>query len=479
VQLCATLRADHLDCDEAILFLFDIFTFGLAWWMGLYLLGRDWSKALLRRAGFGLLCYALALAADLLSRVAADDAVIGWVTQLRQALIVLPALFWSGALFHLLPGNNGLHQRLERAWRWGLAPLVLVGLLLNAGAGLLVDDSGAAARGGLVGLGLLVFLPLVLGFVLVWRHTLTTRPGNAIGLLLAATIFFGLGIALLLFPLELVPQSWVILAIGGDLLLLGVAIAMLDAFDEGEALRAAMLRSFDAALIIALLFGGMVGLTMFFSTGVVPAMLALLLATVAAAIAMQTLAGPLEAVLDRVAFANLPQLRRARADLRGAAEALPRVNANLELAGLDEAEFARLTRRALGYYGDLSRLASSPLTRLPLIDARLSARSAPDDPIERATELKHLLAESIARLKPRTQGDFGTSDEWRYYNALYFPYVNGLKPYSQRANHSGLDPASSQALAWFRSAIPERTLYNWQNTAAKLVAQDLRSRMEG
>ena len=40
-----------------------------------------------------------------------------------------------------------------------------------------------------------------------------------------------------------------------------------------------------------------------------------------------------------------------------------------------------------------------------------------------------------------------------------------------------LDPAAQEALDWFRTYIPERTLYNWQNAAAKLVAQDLRERM--
>ena len=109
---------------------------------------------------------------------------------------------------------------------------------------------------------------------------------------------------------------------------------------------------------------------------------------------------------------------------------------------------------------------------------RLDRRRAPDEPLERAAELKALLAECIARLKPRSPGggDFGTSDEWRHYNALYFPYVAGLKPYSSRATHDGLDPASRAALDWFQTTIPERTLHNWQNAAAKLIAQDLRAR---
>ena len=163
--------------------------------------------------------------------------------------------------------------------------------------------------------------------------------------------------------------------------------------------------------------------------------------------------------------------------MRAAASALPRAAERPDLAALDEAEFAHLTRRALSHFGDLPRLAASPLTGLPLIDERLAVRGAGDDALERAAELKGLLAESIARLKPRAGGDFGTSDEWRHYNALYFPYVAGLKPYSRRAAPAGLDPAARQALGWFRADVPERTLYNWQTAAAKLVARDLRARV--
>jgi hypothetical protein len=33
-------------------------------------------------------------------------------------------------------------------------------------------------------------------------------------------------------------------------------------------------------------------------------------------------------------------------------------------------------------------------------------------------------------------------------------------------------------LEWFRTNVPERTLHNWQNAAAKLVAQDLREQFD-
>jgi hypothetical protein len=257
--------------------------------------------------------------------------------------------------------------------------------------------------------------------------------------------------------------------------LLDFAIAWLDAFDEGETLLPDLIRSFAGAGFAALLFGLQVAVAMQLGAGFGLPMIALLLATVAAAIVAQVFASPLQAALDRLAFADAPGLRRARAELRAAADALPRVDAGLDLAAIEAAEFARLTRRALSHYGDLPRLAASPLTRLPRVDARLADRAAPDDPIERAAELKRLLADAISRLKPRGGSDFGATDEWRFYNALYFPYVVGLKPYSRRNDYEQLEPAAKAALEWFQRSVPERTLHNWQNAGARLVAEQLRS----
>ncbi|HEY1016804.1 MAG TPA: hypothetical protein VGE07_29095, partial [Herpetosiphonaceae bacterium] len=129
-------------------------------------------------------------------------------------------------------------------------------------------------------------------------------------------------------------------------------------------------------------------------------------------------------------------------------------------------------RQALSHYHDLPRLTINPLTALPGIDARLGGAGG-DNLLERAAALKALLTESIARLKPQGQGDFGSSSEWRHYNALYFPYVVGLKPYSRRGAQPPLEGAARQAMDWFQAQVPERTLYNWQRAAARLVADDL------
>jgi hypothetical protein len=456
-----------------------ILTCALAWWLGLYLVGRDPARPLLRRAGLGMAFYALALAADLLSANAPFIGLAIVYGRIHAALIFLPALCWAGALIQLLPEDMPLRARLDRAWKVDMAAAIV---LASAGAAVgdrLFSAEGAApfaAAAGLV-LAALVLLPLVAGAILVARYAYRTRSRNAVGLAIAATLFFTLGLVLLVAPLGLLPRSWSLLAIGLDLLLFDFGVVALDAFDQGETLWPDVVRSFFGAAFAALLFGSQVALVMLLF-GSSFALLALLLAIVAAAIALQVFADPIQAALDRLAFVGTPRLRRERAELRAVASALPRVDAERPLAEVDEAEFARLVRRALSHYGDLPRLAASPLTRLPAIEARLLARGAPDNPLERAAELKTLLAESIERLKPRGAAAFGATDEWRHYNALFFPYIAGVKPYSRRAANAGLAPAARAALDWFAANVPERTLYNWQNAAARLIARDLRGQIQ-
>jgi hypothetical protein len=215
---------------------------------------------------------------------------------------------------------------------------------------------------------------------------------------------------------------------------------------------------------------------MFFSGGVTFHMMFLLLTIIATTVFIQAFAAHFQTFVDRIAFFNAPQVKATRAALRVAAEAAPRVNTNLNLEQLDRDEFARLTRRALSHMGDLPKLANSPLTRLPHVEARLIEQDTQLSTLTRAAELKVVLTESIERLRPPLEEVARTTDEWRHYNALYVPYVLGLKPYRQRLNWEEVDTAVQPILDWFRTQVPERTLYNWQNKAAELVAQDLRDR---
>ncbi|GKU77685.1 hypothetical protein L3i20_v220820 [Paenibacillus sp. L3-i20] len=148
-----------------------------------------------------------------------------------------------------------------------------------------------------------------------------------------------------------------------------------------------------------------------------------------------------------------------------------------EMDEVDEEEINRHTRRAPSQFGDLQRLTASPLTQLKLIDCRLRERGANDEIVECVIQLKTILLESIEHLKPKQEEAFATTDEWRFYNALYFPYIIGIKPYGLRYSASRLDSSSLEAYQWFRTYVPERTYYNWQNAGAKLVALMLKEKL--
>jgi hypothetical protein len=245
------------------------------------------------------------------------------------------------------------------------------------------------------------------------------------------------------------------LLLGFDLIFLGLTVTVWDAFDEGEAIRAHLARSFVSAFYYA---GALAFIARVFSEDIT-----LLLLLVTFGILTQTFSDAIQSALDRL---TLPQRTiQERQTLRQTAEALPLLE--LSMPALEnEEQFTRLTRRALSNLGDLPKLAKSPLINLPGIQGA--------NPLDRAHALRSLLTECIQKLKPQSESSFGTTDEWRYYNSLHFPYVLGLKPYTRYADYDSLDEVSHAALDWFQTSVPERTLHNWQNAAAKLIAEDIR-----
>lgn len=437
--------------------------FALSWWLGLYLLARDPRKPMLVLAAIGLTSFALVVALDAVRVVSGSEV----LSRIEIYLVAVPGVAWFAVLLEM--------SRPRDTWRSRAGEAALVA----AAAG--VAAVGAAMAGGVEGplrlghwvLFAAVSVPAVGALIhAVVRHS---QPRPVVGFIVVATLFFALGNAILIIPLGLVP-SWLALASTGfDVALLGIAVAIGDAFDEGQALRRDMLRSFVGTAVVAVLFGGQVlaGLAV---SGTSTTLAVLLFSSLAVAIAINVLADPLAGLLDRLAFSRAPELRADRAALRSTEAALPLRSAS-PLDDMDEDTFVRVTRRALGHYGDLSKLVASPLTALPAIDERLARRGAPDQPLERANELRALLAERIANLKPRDGNDFGTTEQWRHYNSLYFPYVVGVRAYAQNATAAGLDPAARQAWQWFVTEVPQRSLHNWQNAAARVIATDLRSEL--
>jgi hypothetical protein len=437
--------------------------FALSWWLGLYLLARDPRKPVLVLAAAGLTSFAVVVALDAV-RVVTQSEVLG---RIEIYLMALPGIAWFAVLVEL--------SRPPDSWRGRVREIVLVGAVAA------VALTGAALAGDVDG-------PLRLGHWLMFAAvslpslgamvTAMLRPAQPVPVVrfvMVATLFFALANVILIIPLGLLPSGLALASTGFDVALLGIAVALWDAFDEGQALRADMLRSFTATAAVAMLFGGqaVIGLAIA-GPSAATALTVLLFTSLAIAIAINVLADPLAGVLDRLAFSRSPALRAERAALRSTEAALP-LRSHNPLQDLDDDTFARLTRRALGHYGDLSKLVASPLTALPAIDERLAARGAADQPLERANELKALLADRIAALKPRDGNDFGTSEQWRHYNSLYFPYVVGVRAYAQNATAAGLDPVARQAWQWLVTEVPQRSLHNWQNAAARVIAADLRS----
>lgn len=432
--------------------------FAFACWLAFYLLARD-SHPRLRLTGAGLLAYALVLGLNFIS--------IGefW-GRVNWGLRLLPPLLWSGAILFIDDRIRLNRSLLQKIWKWILLPFTFfIGVGFIVKVNFITDNWTWLSI--LIGLS-----PAIFTLILLQDLLTLLRPRQATGILLAATLFFSLGESFLILPNNWFTAEWALPAIGLDLLFLGFAIAWFDAFDEGETLLYDLLRSFTVTVFTVLIFAGQIGFIIAIQAGLTPTMRILLVSTVTTAILLSVFADPLQSLMDKFVFLHAPSLRNTRLQLRSESALLPRITGGDDLENLDDDKRTRITRRALSNFGNLPKLATSPLTKLPMIDERLKERNAIDNTLERATELKTLLIESISRLKPSSPKGFDSSDEWRYYNSLYFPYVAGLRPYS-RGQQRDLALEEQEALNWLQAYVPERTLYNWQNAGAKLIANDL------
>jgi len=402
----------------------ELFFFGFTLWLGAYLLARKSQKATVQLTGWGLLAYALALAIQIIF----DQSII--------IILLIPALLWIGAALHLLPEEDNTRHALIRVWAVTAIPLAILTLI----------NTWFAA---------LIILCLIFCAALIARLASRSQFKNTFAILAAIALFITLSAGLLILPLNWIPISWGVPLLGFDLILLGLTITAWDAFDEGESIRAHLLRSFISTFYYS---GTLVLIASFFSTDTT-----LLLTLLTFGILTQAFSNNIQSLLDGLTLSR--QMNDDRQTLRQTADALPLLSA-LETDSVNEEQFTRLTRRALSHLGDLPKLATSPLTNLPAVQGT--------NPLDRAHSLKSLLTQSIQKLKPQSDSKFGTTDEWRYYNALYFPYVLGLKPYTRRADFDSLGEEARTALDWFQTSVPERTLHNWQNTAAKLISEDIR-----
>ena len=419
--------------------------FALTWWLGCYLVGRDPGRPVLWRAAGALISFAVAVAAWTIAPGSA----------LAQTLLCVPALIWAGVAVGLLADDLPERPQIDRGW------LVLSAVFL-------VTVAALPAEGKLVALA-----PLIGGLVLLWRFGDKVRPRMLPAAVTAAAVLYALGLVVTLVPIDLGAPGLVLAAMGIDLLVLGYLVAVADAVDAGERLLPDLRRAAVSAVTGALFVGGLATLTMLAAPDV-RAVIILQFLLVAAVMSYAGLVGPARRGLDRLAFLHDDRLRLDRAALLLLTEALPRRRERHHLIAMSQDEFRRLTARALDHYGDLGRLLRSPLIDLPAVDRRITGQGA-EKPLARATELRAVLRENVARLKP--PGVFGTTEEWRYYNVLHYCCVVGLRPYERQLRTDGLDRDARRALDWFKRYVPRRSMRLWQREASRVVADWLWSEL--
>jgi hypothetical protein len=244
---------------------------------------------------------------------------------------------------------------------------------------------------------------------------------------------------------------------------------------EGHAVR----RDLVAGLLKTLLVAGLMVLPWTISLAAADAWTfetsVALLFTLGVAIIGVALQDGLDHLLDRLLWHADEDEPSTRAALRTLLREIARQpDAFPPVTALDRDEFTRLTRRALSHLPNLPQLAASPLTTLQIVAQRAGENA---DALQRANTLRGILVECIDALRPPDRGTFGTTEEWRFYNALYYPYVAGISPYRHHAlaQISGEDGARD-VIRWFQAEVPQRTMHNWQNRAAERIAAILLER---
>ena len=182
-------------------------------WLGSYLLARNSQKMAVRLTGWGLLAYAIALATQIL------------FDQFILLILLLPALLWIGAALHLLPEENRTRPILIRIWLVASIPLAILTQL----------NAWFAA---------LIVLTLVLCAGMIAKLAITSHFKNTFALLAVIALFVTLSAGLLILPLNWIPPSRGMTLLGLDLIFLGITLTVWDALDEGESIRAHLVRSF-------------------------------------------------------------------------------------------------------------------------------------------------------------------------------------------------------------------------------------------
>src|SRR4029079_15516704 len=191
--------------------------FSLSWWLGLYLLARDPRKPVLVLAAVGLTSFAAVVALDAVRVTSGLDA----LSSIEIYLVAVPGIAWFAVLLELCRPSD--------SWRSRAGEITLVA---GVGAVALFGAVMAGNVDGPVRLGHWVMFAAIslstLGAMIV--AVLQRSPGRVIGLVVVGTLLFALANAIVVIPLGLVPSWIALVSTGFDVGVLGLAVAMWDAF---------------------------------------------------------------------------------------------------------------------------------------------------------------------------------------------------------------------------------------------------------
>jgi hypothetical protein len=444
---------------ELILFFF----YSLLLWLGIYIIQRDIKNTSLLLIGLSLFFSAIYYGGEILSNYSMQSNIILIAT--RDICFYLSLLLLLGAILSHLPISSTKQSLLMKIWGYLLSPLLFIASL---NLFFLQKQTYFVYYRILLALA----LSTLLIFLIITFTTLLKKWNQR---LQKTLLLFGLSIYLGTLVVMLFDFDADFLFMLNSVGFVGIAFTLftVEIAEQGERWFLDFIYSFDYTFLTTTVITGQVILAIWIGSSFSFETIFLVLLSILISILTQASFRHIQTGFEYFVFIAFPQIRQERSRLRTTESVKLVINEKACPEQMDEEQLYRLTRRAFSNFGDLQRLSANPLTQLKIIDQRLKSKEKSKDVLERANELKSLLLECVQQLKPKGNESFGTTDEWRYYNSLYFPYIVGIKPYRLRYSDHQLSEEAKAALEWFRTCVPERTFYNWTNAAARLVSVHL------
>jgi len=495
--------------------LFELAGFGVFFWLGVYLLVRaPRPSQLIVVSVAGLFAQATFFAASVLRDSTGDPNALGALEHATWWSRVLPLALWFH--FSRLIARSGRadvpvwHETLLIVFYLAAGAISLLGGFTDLFLTIVVRDGVASVAPGPaypihIAYMLLVMLGVQVNFARSVRRA--RRRGGApaqvslVQLRLLtwggwAFLAGGLWLALSYFLRLRLPDVPGYLAMLAGLAVVGYAVAHYGLLLEGQRIERDFLYNLTGIGLIALVY---LGLLVVAGVRALPTLLVL--------IALVTLSHTAldvgRRLLDRLFFSQAEQ--DARAEARDYAAALgtvpveppppepeqdpappdqPEAAALPPLDPVPSKEFKDSMRRAISALRTPPRLAQSDLLASEAIEQRVLQAAQEDNRLNRIAALRELLITQIEALRPTASAELpATSDPWRFYNVLYYPYVRGItrsaamsevrRLSEERRRQGQAAPGElEQVLGWLAD-LDERTYHNWQRRASDMIAENV------